>query len=204
VNISPLDIRKHEFKKSIRGFDVDEVMAFLDLVSMDFENLIRDNSQLKDRTASLDSQLKKYHDIESTLRETLLSAQRAREDTITTAKKQADVIIREAEVKASSISDEGRRDLDHLRRVITELRMLKDNYVIKLKSLVNTQLEMVEHLDFTSDELSSKMDAVYEPPEPKQKKSELFRVDLNKNAPTEPKQSSRGKKDREDRQDGLQ
>ena len=204
MNISPLDIRKHEFKKSMRGFDVDEVMAFLDLVSMDYENLIRDNSQFKDRVANLDSQLKKYHDIESTLRETLLSAQRAREDTITTAKKQSDVIIREAEVKASSIIDEGRRELDHVRRVITELRMLKDNYVIKLKSLVTTQLEMVEHLDFTSDELGSKMDAASEAPEPKQQKSELFRVDLTKNASDEPKQSSRGKKSREARQDGMQ
>ncbi len=44
MNISPLDIRKHEFKKSLRGYDTDEVTAFLDLISIEFENIIRENS----------------------------------------------------------------------------------------------------------------------------------------------------------------
>ena len=154
MNISPLDIRKHEFKKSIRGYDTDEVTAFLDLISIEFENIIRENSMLKDKAVNTDSQLKKYYDIESTLRETLLSAQRAREETIETAKKHADVIIREAEVKAAAIIDEGRNELSRIRSTFTELKVQKDSYLAKMKALINAQLEMLDNLNFQEEELN--------------------------------------------------
>ena len=79
MNISPLDIRKHEFRKALRGFDPDEVLAFLDMMSIEFENLIRENAMLNEKVSNYNEQLKKYRDIESTLQETLLSAQRARQ-----------------------------------------------------------------------------------------------------------------------------
>lgn len=153
MNISPLDIRKHEFKKSLRGFDTDEVSAYLDMISIEFENLIRENSILTERTASIDSQLKKYRDIESTLQETLLSAQRAREETIKIAKKQADIIIREAEVKAASIVEGGRRELSALRSSFNELKVHKDAYYAKLKALVHSQMDLLEGHDFPEEKL---------------------------------------------------
>ena len=158
MNISPLDIRKHEFKKSLRGYDTDEVTAFLDLISIEFENIIRENSMMKDKAANTDSQLKKYYDIESTLRETLLSAQRAREETIETAKKHADVIIREAEVKAAAIIDEGRNELSRIRSTFTELKVQKDNYLAKIKALINAQLEMLDNLSYWEEEELNKAD----------------------------------------------
>jgi len=157
VNISPLDIRKHEFRKSLRGYDPDEVMAFLDMISLEFENLIRENFLMKEKVTNFDSQLKKYRDIESTLRETLLSAQRAREDTIKTSKKQAEVIIREAEVKAASIIEEGRNKLSRLRSAFAELKIQKDSYLVKIKALINAQLEILETLTFNEEKTLNKI-----------------------------------------------
>jgi len=153
VNISPLDIRKHEFRKSFRGYDPDEVLAFLDMISIEMENLVRENASLKEKVANLESQLRKYHDIEGTLRETLLSAQRAREETINTAKKHAEVIIREAEVKAASIIEEGRRGLSRIRNRLVELRVQKENYLARIKALINAQKEMLDNLDFPEEEI---------------------------------------------------
>ena len=152
MNLSPLDIRKHEFKKSMRGYDVEEVAAFLDLVSMEYENFVRDNSMLQQKANEYTTQLKKYHDIESILQETLLSAERAREETVITAKKQADVIIREAEVKAASIMEEGRREFSRLRNSITELKIQKEAYSSKIKALINAQLEIFEKVSFHEEE----------------------------------------------------
>lgn len=153
VNISPLDIRKHEFRKGLRGYDVDEVAAFLDMVSIEYENLVRENAQLEEKLSGMDNQLVKYRDIENTLRETLLSAQRAREDTISTAKKQSEVIIREAEVKASSIIEEGRNMLSRLRNSFSELKIHKDSYLTKIKALTKAQLETLEQFTFAEEEL---------------------------------------------------
>ena len=162
MNITPLDIRKHEFRRVIRGFDPDEVITFLDVVSIEFENLIRENALLTEKSTNLDNQLKKYRDIESTLRETLLSAQRAREDTISAAKKQSEVIIREAEVKASSIIEEGRSVLSKLRNAFTELKIHKDSYLTKVKALTRAQLETIEQFTFSEEDTVEKIEHIIE------------------------------------------
>ena len=160
MNISPLDIRKHEFRKTLRGFDPDEVLTFLDMMSIEFENIIRENAMLNENVSYYHEQLKKYHDIESILQETLLSAQRAREETIKTAKKQAEVIIREAEVKAASIIEEGRKKLSNLNSIFTEIKIQKDTYLVKLKALVNAQLEILEKVSFSEEDTLEKMSSV--------------------------------------------
>lgn len=152
MNISPLEIRKHEFGKSLRGYDVDEVSAFLDMVSMEYENFVRENAVMNEKIRDFNSQLKKYHDIEGTLQETLLSAERAREETVNIAKKQAEVIIREAEVKAASIIEDGRSVFTELRNRIIELRIQKDSYLTKIKSLIIAQLEIFDNVKFPEEE----------------------------------------------------
>ena len=159
MNLSPLDIRKHEFKKSLRGYDIDEVTAFLDMASMEYENLIRENALLNEKVRDYNNQLKKFHDIESTLQETLLSAERAREETVNTAKKQAEVIIREAEVKAASIIEDGRKVFSSLRSKIVELKIQKEAYLSKIKALTNAQLEIFEQFSFPEEEKFVEIDA---------------------------------------------
>ncbi|MFC1490756.1 DivIVA domain-containing protein [Candidatus Latescibacterota bacterium] len=150
--ISPLDIRKHEFKKSMRGYDVDEVAAFLDMVSMEYENFVRENAVMTEKIRDYNLQLKKYHDIEGTLQETLLSAERAREETVNIAKKQAEVIIREAEVKAASIIEDGRRVFTELRNRLIELKIQKDSYLTKIKSLMLAQMEIFDNVSFPEED----------------------------------------------------
>lgn len=149
MNLSPLDIRKHEFKKAFRGFDPDEVMAFLDIVSMEYENLVLQNTMLSEKLAMTDNHLKKYREIENTLQEALMSAERVREDTIKNAKNQADLIVREAEIKAASIVEEGRSSLARLRATFSELKIHKDTYLAKLKTIINTQLELFKQYSFS-------------------------------------------------------
>ena len=151
MNITPLEIRKQEFKKAMRGFDREEVLAFLDMVSMEFENCIRENALLNERVGNADVQLKKYRDIESTLQETLLSAQRAREETITSAKKQAELIIREAEIKASSIVEDGRADISRLTSEFAALKTQKDAFVARFKAVLQGQLELLDQTSFPEE-----------------------------------------------------
>ena len=158
MNISPLDIRKHEFKKSLRGYDVDEVSAFLDMVSMEYENIIRENALLNEKAKDSNIQLKKYHDIESTLQETLLSAERAREETVKTTKRQAEIIIREAEIKAASIIEEGRQILSRLRNAVIDLKVQKDSYLSKLRLLTKAQLDLYDTFSFPEEDKIEKAD----------------------------------------------
>ena len=148
MNLTPLDIRKHEFRKKFSGYDPEEVLAFLDIVSMEYENLVQENSVLNERLAMMDNQLKKYRTIETTLQETLLTAERSREDTLKIANKQAEVIVREAEVRAAAVMEEGQNSLLRIRNSFNELKMHKDTYLAKLKALVNTQSELFRQYSF--------------------------------------------------------
>ena len=161
MNITPLDIRKHEFKRVLRGYDVDEVQAFLDMVSVECENLINKNAVLEEKVQNFEIQLKKYHDIEGTLQETLLSAERAREETVKTAKKQAEVIVREAEVKAASVIEDGREQFSELRNAINALKVQKESYIGKLTALMNAQQEMFSKISFEEEENLGEADEVF-------------------------------------------
>jgi len=162
VNLSPLEIRKHEFRKKLRGYDPDEVVSFLDIVSMEYENLVHQNSMLNEKLTMMESQIKKYRTMETTLQETLLSAERSREETLKTAKKQAEILIREAEVRAASILDEGRHALIRLRNTFSELKMHKDSYPAKLKALVTAQAELFTQYSFAEERAFEKMEAKVE------------------------------------------
>jgi cell division initiation protein len=156
VNLSPLDIRKNEFKKSFRGYDVEDVTAFLDMVSMEYENVIRENVMLNEKYNSLSDQLKRYRDMEGTLQETLISAERTREDTLKNASKQAELIIREAEVKSISMIEEARRELSGIVTHINELKIQKDSYISRIKALIKSQLETFDNINFSEEDYVSK------------------------------------------------
>ena len=96
--LTPVDIENKEFKKGIRGYREDEVDEFLDLVKEDFENVYRENLELKDKIRMYQEQVSKFENIEETLKATLITAQTAAEDTCSAANKKAKIIVEEAEL----------------------------------------------------------------------------------------------------------
>lgn len=158
MNLSPLEIRKHEFRTKLRGYDPEEVSAFLEIVSMEYENLVHESSMLNEKLSMMESQLKKYRNIETTLQDTLLSAERSREETVNTARKQADIIVREAELKAAAMLEESQHSLVRLRNVFNELKMHKDSYLARLKALVNAQAELFSQYSFGEERAFEKVE----------------------------------------------
>ena len=85
--ITPMDIENKEFKKGFRGYNEEEVDEFLDIVKEDFENLYRENLDLKEKLKLYQEQVSRYKSIEETLNATLITAQTAAEDTCSAANK---------------------------------------------------------------------------------------------------------------------
>ena len=69
MKITPLDIKKQEFKKIMRGFDPIEVETFLEMVAEEFEALIKDKNNLSDEVLKLKTQLQDYQEVEKTFKE---------------------------------------------------------------------------------------------------------------------------------------
>ena len=101
--ITPMDIHNKTFSKKLRGYADDEVNSFLEEVASDYERIYREHREMEEQMDSLKSRLAHYEKMETTMSSTLVMAQETAENVKTTAKKEADVIVREAQNKAAQI-----------------------------------------------------------------------------------------------------
>jgi len=147
VKLTPLDVRKQEFKRTMRGLDPEEVEAFLVMVADELEFHIREKNQLNDELIRLRTQLKDYQRVESTLRDTLVRAQSTVEDSRANSRREAEIIIHEAEIQADNIVKESREELLGIRHEISLLRAQKDAIAKRLRHMLESQLEMLEVME---------------------------------------------------------
>ena len=147
MKLTPLDVRKQEFRRTMRGIDSEEVEAFLVMVADELELHIRDKNQLNDELIKLRTQLKDYQRVESTLRDTLVRAQSTVEDSRANSRREAEIIIHEAEIQADNIVKDAREELQSIRHEISLLRAQKDAIAKRLRYMLESQLEMLEVME---------------------------------------------------------
>lgn len=139
MKISPLDIQQQQFKvKTFRGLDPDDVDAFLQTVAGEMEELLRDNSQLKEQQSRQGRELLDLAEKERELRETLLSAHRVIEEMKANARKEAELIVSEAEIKGERIVADAERQLGELKSQLDEARRQKVQFEMGFKALLDS------------------------------------------------------------------
>jgi cell division initiation protein len=144
MKISPIDIQQQQFKvKTWRGLDPDDVDAFLQSVASEMENLIRDNSELKEEQARHNSEMRVMAEKEKDLRETMLAAQRIIEEMKHNAQKEAALIVGEAELKAERIVADAERRLGDLKTRIEDVHRQKIQFEMSFKGLLDFHARML-------------------------------------------------------------
>jgi len=142
--LTPLDIHNKEFSRRLRGYDEDEVNEFLDQIIKDYEALIRDNKELQSQVQQLQEKLNHFLNIEETLSKTIIVAQEAADELKNNAKKEAQLIVKEAEKNADRIINEA---LAKSRKIALEIEEIKKQaaiYRARFRALVESQLELLE------------------------------------------------------------
>jgi len=144
MNYSPNDLQNITFKKSIMGYNEDEVNEALDRVIEDYNAYIKENIELKDKLSILNEGLQHYKNIEESLQNTLLVAQQTSEELKKNAYSKADVITREAELKAQQIIDQGNQEVLKVRFEYEEMRKRLRIFKSKSETLLLSQLEVLK------------------------------------------------------------
>lgn len=144
MRITPLDIQQKQFATRFRGFDMEEVDSFLELIREEMEELLRENANLREEARRYEKQLKEYKNIETTLKDTLISTQQMVEEYRSTAKKEADLIIKEAELKAEEMLRDAQEKIVKIHEDITDLKGVRRHFKEELKRLVESHLRMME------------------------------------------------------------
>ena len=139
MKITPIDIQQQQFKgKMFGGLDQEDVDAFLQSVAAEMEGLVRENNDLKEQQARQSREMVDLAEKEKELRDILLGAQRITEDMKVNARKEADLIVSEAELKAERIIADAERQLGDLKARIEDVRRQKVQFEMSLKGLLDS------------------------------------------------------------------
>lgn len=151
MKITPLDIKKQEFKRVMRGYDPVEVDTFMDMVASEFEDLLRSQKEMRDKGIELETQLRDYRQIEKTLQQTLLQAQETTGRMYDASRKESELILKEAEMKAAGIVEQANSDVVRLGEEIKSLQARKESLIGRLKVLLSSELDLIKAMEIGGD-----------------------------------------------------
>ena len=158
MKLTPIDIRKWEFKKGVRGYDKYEVQAFLELASEEFEKLQQERREFEQKSKRLEKEIEEYRRVEKSLQDTLISAKETTDKSMQNSRKEAELIVGDAELHADKIMDSARKKASKIEDEITRLTVLRDSFAVKLKGMLNSQIELLELFeDVNKDEDENKV-----------------------------------------------
>ena len=146
MRLTPLDIRNHRFSTRMRGLDAAEVEAFVRLIAEDYEELVRDNELLRDKTQRLGARVEELAANEKILQTTIVTAQHLSEDLKKTAIKESEVLVSEAEVRAEKILAASHRRAAKLAQDIREMKLLRARLGTTIRAAIDTHLSLLEGL----------------------------------------------------------
>lgn len=146
MRLSATDIRNAVFGKRMRGLDPDEVRAFLAGVADQLEQLERERLAAEGRAEALERELERYRTMDKGLRDTLLEVRQSGEESRENARREAELIVREAEFKAERLIAEAEERRRTLQRELVQLQQQKRGWLQRLKQLVEGQREWLDAL----------------------------------------------------------
>lgn len=144
---TPLDIENKKFQKQMmNGYNVDEVDDFLDELTVEYERLYKENSELKMVIENSQKDLEQYKSIEKTLQNTLLMAQKSADDMKKLAEQEAEQIVKSAQSRVQFSMDEITKETENKRKELIELKKQTDVYKAKMEALLISQLELLKDM----------------------------------------------------------
>ena len=197
MNISSKDIKKRDFKKSLRGYDTDEVDAFLETVSSHYEKLLVENKNQSERIKSLLQDIDIYKENELNLQKAIIKSQEIGEQIVENAKRKSELIVREAELNAKNlkhnledeilakkhelelIKQKNEKTFDDLRNFLSDKINELDEF-FKNRKIISMDMTSINTMNFSIDESYQDIDAESKPlkkvqlPENNQEKTGSF------------------------------
>ncbi len=144
MKMTPLDIQQQQFKTRLRGFDVREVDTFLEQTAGAFETLQRENEDYQEEIRRLELEIQGYKKREETFKRALLNSQKVLDQMKENARKSAELIIAEAEVKAEKILNKSHNRLAQLHEDIAELKRQRTQIEVQISSVIEAHSRLLE------------------------------------------------------------
>lgn len=176
--LTPMDIHDHQFKKSFRGYSENEVDDFLDKIVVDFEKLLKEVERLKTQLYANEKELDKYRELEKTMNNTLMMAQRTADDVISAARKNTDdmkenaarecqQIKEQAQYEAKQLIDAANVKRDAVLADYSKLVGEKNSFLLKMRMMLESELTITNHVIDTLPKVAEAVKEVLPEEKPK-------------------------------------
>jgi DivIVA domain-containing protein len=139
-HLTPLDVRRYEFGRVLRGYDPQRVDQFREQVADELERLTRANQELEQKARSFHDQLKSFKERDKALNEALVHAQQLRSELREQAERESQLLLREAQVQAESIMTTAQSDIRRVEDELAALDRFRRSYLAQLRVFVERQL----------------------------------------------------------------
>jgi cell division initiation protein len=154
MRITPLEIRQKAFERVLRGYDKDEVNAYLQSLSQEWERMLDDSKEIKIKYEATEREVAKLREVESSLYKTLKTAEDTGANVIDQANKTAELILREAQMKADSMVNESR---SKAKNAIEEAEYVSKQLLAEMEERLKTLGQHYKTLELHKDNLLSDM-----------------------------------------------
>lgn len=144
MELSPLEITQREFGKKFRGLDPEEVHTFLEQIAEEMTRLVQENTERAAQIQRLEAQVRANQEREDSLRNTLVTAQKMTDEIKTNATREAELVLKDAELKAERLLEQAHRKLAQVQAEIAELARQRDLFAAKLRGLLKTHQELLD------------------------------------------------------------
>ena len=143
MNLTPLDIQKQTFSRNFKGYNLDEVRAYLHLIAEEIEHLVRDVDRLARENAMLRDDLEDHSQRERILKDTLLSAQKVSEDVRATARKDGELIVKDAELLSERLISQAMSRVADIEKAIQDMKIQRKSVRNKLQGTLDTVQQLL-------------------------------------------------------------
>jgi cell division initiation protein len=176
MKITPLEIRQKSFEKHFRGYDKDEVNAFLLTLSQEWERIVDESKEWRIKLEAAEREVTKLREVENSLFKTLKTAEDTGANVIEQARQAADLHLRESQLKADEMINEAKMKAndtvdeaeqrakevladmeERLRNMIEEykkMQLLRNDMLLDLKRISEDTLERVQRISKTQHDFN--------------------------------------------------
>lgn len=142
-NLTPLEIQKQVFARALKGYNQDEVRGYLSMVAEEIERLVKDVDRLSRENVMLREELDDHSQRERILKDTLLSAQKVSEEVKSNARKEAELIVKDAELLSERVIAQAMQRVSDLERTIQDLKIERVAVRNRLQATLDSVQQMV-------------------------------------------------------------
>lgn len=144
MKLTPLEIKQHQFDKSLRGYDVGEVQSFLALVASEMEQLQQKNSELQEQVQGLNNRITHYEKVEEAIHETLQTTKESVAQKMEQARNEAKTAMDRAHMEADRMIQEAQQQRSNIRQEMIRLLERRDEMIQSFQQFLDNNMGMVE------------------------------------------------------------